>query len=58
MVGIHNSVLVLDSYDDYKIREISRGRDQSRRKSDLPRAMPQCIAFDPQKPKSRILGYF
>jgi photosystem II stability/assembly factor-like uncharacterized protein len=58
MVGIHNSVLVLDSYDDYKIRETSRDRDQLGRRSDPPRAMPQCIAFDPQNPNHAYWGTF
>lgn len=56
MVGICNSVLVLDSYDDYKIREISRGRDQLDRRSVPPGAMPQCIAFDPQNPNHAYWG--
>ena len=56
MVGICNSVLVLDSYDDYKIREISRGRDQLDRRSVPLRAMPQCIAYDPQNPKHAYWG--
>jgi photosystem II stability/assembly factor-like uncharacterized protein len=56
MVGICNSVLVLDSYNDYKIREISRGRDKLDRRSVPPRAMPQCIAFDPQNPNHAYWG--
>ena len=58
MVGINNSVLVLDSYDDYEIREISRGRDQLGRRSDPPRLMPQCIAFDPQHRNRAYWGTF
>ena len=58
MVGIQNSVLVLDSSDDYKIREISKGSDHHGRKSDPPRAMPQCIAFDPQNPDRAYWGTF
>jgi hypothetical protein len=58
MVGIQNSILVLDSSDDYKIRDISRSQDLRDRKSDPPRAMPQCLAFDPQNPDRAYCGTF
>ena len=58
MVGIQNSVLLLDSSDDYKIREISKSSDPLGSKSHPPRAMPQCLAFDPQNPDRAYWGTF
>jgi hypothetical protein len=58
MVGIQNSVVVLDSSDDFKIREISKGSDPLGRKSDPPRAKPSCLAFDPQNPDRAYWGTY
>ena len=41
----------MDSSDDFKIREISKSsRHPPDKKSPLPRAMPPCLAIDPQHP--------
>jgi hypothetical protein len=43
MVGIQNSVLVLESSNSYKVHETLKGTD------------PQSIEFDPLNPRPRIL---
>ena len=58
MVGVQSSVVVLDSSDDLKIREISKGSDPPSRKSDPPRAKPPCLVSDPQNPDRPYSGYF
>ena len=58
MVGIHNSVLVLDSSDDFKIREISKGGNPQGKKSESPGHKPSCIAFDPQNSNRAYWGIF
>ena len=56
MVGIQNSVLVLDSSDDFKIREISKGGNLQGKKSESPGHKPSCIAFDPQNCDRASIG--
>jgi photosystem II stability/assembly factor-like uncharacterized protein len=56
MVGIQNSVVVLDSSDDFKIREISKGGVPPGRKTDPPRVKPSCLAFDPKNPDRAYWG--
>jgi photosystem II stability/assembly factor-like uncharacterized protein len=46
MVGIENSILVLESSNDYKVRETLKGTD------------PQSIAFDPLNPDHAYCGTF
>jgi photosystem II stability/assembly factor-like uncharacterized protein len=58
LVGVQNSVLVLDSSDDFKIREISSGSDPSRGKSEPPSHKPSCLAFDPRSPDRAYWGTF
>lgn len=58
MVGIHNSVLVFDSSDDFKIREISKGGNPQGKKSESPGHKPSCIAFDPQNSDHAYWGIF
>ena len=58
MVGVQSSVVVLDSSDDFKIREISKGSDPPSRKSDPPRAKPPCLVSDPQNPDRAYWGTF
>jgi hypothetical protein len=58
MVGIQNSVLVLDSSDDFKIREISKGGNLQSKKSESPGHKPSCIAFDPQNCDRAYWGIF
>ena len=58
MVGIQNSILVLDSSEDYKIREISKSGDPPGSKSHPPMAMPQCLAFDSKNPGRAYCGTF
>ena len=58
MVGVQNSAIILDSSDDFKIREISKGSDPQGRKSDSPGHKPPCIAFDPQNSDRAYWGIF
>ena len=57
MVGVQSSVIVLDSSDDFKIREISKSSDPPSRKSDPPRAKPPCLVSDPQNPDRAYWGF-
>jgi len=58
LVGILNSVLVLDSSDDFKIKEISKGGNPQGKKSESPGHKPSCIAFDPQNSDRAYWGIF
>ena len=58
MVGIQNTVLVLDSSDDFKIKEASKGNGSRSVESDLQKAKPHCIAFDPQNSDRAYWGTF
>ena len=55
---IQNSILVLDSSEDYKIREISKSGNPPGSKSHPPMAMPQCLAFDSKNPGRAYCGTF
>jgi hypothetical protein len=58
MVGIQNSILVLDSSDDFKVKETSKGNDPQTLKFNPQRARPQCVALDPQNPDRGYWGTF
>jgi hypothetical protein len=56
MVAIQNAILVLDSSDDFK--GVSKENGSQSLKSDLQRAKPPCVAFDPQNPDRAYWGTF
>jgi hypothetical protein len=58
MVGIQNSILVLESSDDFKIKEASKENSPQSVTSDPQRAKPQCVTFDPQNPGRAYWGTF
>jgi photosystem II stability/assembly factor-like uncharacterized protein len=58
MVGIQNSILILDSSDGFKIKETSKENGSQSLKSDLQGAKPPCVAFDPQNPDRAYWGTF
>jgi photosystem II stability/assembly factor-like uncharacterized protein len=58
MVGIQNSILVLDSSNGFEIRESSMGTNSQSMKFNPQIAKPQCIAIDPQNPDRAYWGTF
>jgi hypothetical protein len=58
LVGIQNSILVLDSSNDFKIKDTSKGNWPQIVKSDPQTSKPQCVAFDPQNPDRAYWGTF
>ena len=58
LVGIQDSILVLDSSNDFKIKKASKENGSKSVKSYAQSAMPQCIAFDPQNPNRAYWGTF
>jgi hypothetical protein len=59
MIGVRtrNSVVILDSSNDFRFREFSSVSDTSD-KSDTLGPKPPCLAFDPQNPDRAYWGTF
>lgn len=56
MVGLQNSILVLDSSDGFKIQESLKGTNLQGTAFDPLKTYPQCISFDPLNPYRAYCG--